>query len=84
MAGYHLLQWILPVWRKKKVQNPIEELFYCIGCGVYIFYCMMNTCDGVIRWYFFMGLVVGEISGHIILCSLEKALKNLKKKSRKS
>lgn len=81
MAGYHFLKWMIGFWRKKKSRNPVEEFLYFIGCGIYVFYCMMNACDGVIRWYFFAGLAVGELSGHIILCFFENTVKNFKKRS---
>lgn len=81
LAGYHMLRWVVRLWYKKRKHRAIEEFLYFTGCGLYIFYCMMNTCDGVIRWYFFAGIGVGGLSEYIILCFLGKAIKNFKKRN---
>lgn len=38
----------------------VEDLFYWMFVGVYVFLEMQKTCSGMIRWYFVVGLLGGS------------------------
>ena len=54
-----LREWI----RHEPVAIELEDLFYWIAASIYFFVQIYHTSDGVIRWYFILGVVLGAIFG---------------------
>lgn len=58
----------------------VEDIFFWIAAGVYLFTEIYRTCNGSIRWYF----VVGTVSGTALTAILvRKFLKKVIAKSRR-
>ncbi len=64
----------------------IEDFSFWVGSCVYVFYQIVRSSSGVIRWYFFLGLILGGIAAYIlcqncinIILIIKKYLKNRKK-----
>lgn len=50
----------------------LEDLFFWLGTGIYLFVIIYRTCNGSIRWYFVIGVLVGGILTHLIICKIVK------------
>ena len=51
-----LREWI----RHEPVAIELEDLFYWIAASIYFFVQIYHTSNGVIRWYFILGVVLGS------------------------
>lgn len=40
----------------------MEDFLFWVFSSVYVFQGMVECCNGVIRWYYFLGIVVGSWS----------------------
>ncbi|MFI3171823.1 MAG: spore cortex biosynthesis protein YabQ [Eubacteriales bacterium] len=61
----------------------IEDFCYWIFVSFFVFEQIFISCNGNLRWYFFIGIVVGVWSIHTILCVVEKGVHMVKKKLEK-
>lgn len=54
---------ILRIWRRVHSHGcmlvAVEDFFYWIGSALYIFYVLMKENNGIIRWFFIVGIVLG-------------------------
>ncbi len=50
----------------------LEDLFFWIGTGIYLFSEMYQTSNGSIRWYFVIGVCTGGILTHLIISKIVK------------
>ena len=57
----------------------MEDLVFWVAAGLYLFMEMYRTCNGAIRWYF----VIGVLLGGILTLKLFQKLKKVIDKSRK-
>ena len=37
----------------------MEDVIFWVGAGLYVFGEIEQTCDGIIRWYFVLGVLLG-------------------------
>ncbi|MEE1314801.1 MAG: spore cortex biosynthesis protein YabQ [Faecalimonas sp.] len=59
----------------------VEDLFFWIGSGIYLFLEMYRTCDGNIRWYFVLGVLIGAVlSIQLVEKFLKKGIDKFRKK----
>ena len=58
-----------------------EDLVFWIGTAIYLFMRIYQTSNGVIRWYFVAGVLIGGIATHWILEKIAK--KYLAKRKKK-
>lgn len=56
------------------VMISIEDFIFWIFASIYTYYHIFLSTYGVLRWYFFMGLVAGTWCSHTIWCMLEKII----------
>ncbi len=56
-----------------------EDLLYWIGISIYIFCQMYRTTYGSIRWFFVLGVVLGNILTYFIKIFLKKTMAKWKK-----
>ncbi len=60
----YLLYYLLYLFRKLIRHNGFwisaEDLLYWIFVGVYVFLEMQQACNGMLRWYFVVGLLGGS------------------------
>lgn len=57
----------------------IEDIIFWIFASIYTYYHIFLSTFGVLRWYFFAGIVVGIWCAHIIWYVLEKNIIKIKK-----
>ncbi len=50
----------------------VEDLIFWIGAGLYIFGEIEKTSDGIIRWYFVVGVVLGTLLTNSVFQSIQK------------
>ncbi len=58
----------------------MEDMFYWILAGVYLFIEIYRTCNGSIRWYFVVGVLLGAI---LTAAIIRKFLKKVIAKSKR-
>lgn len=56
---YRCLGCLRHIVRHSPAAVGIEDIFYWIGCALYVFVQIYHTSDGSIRWNFILGIVVG-------------------------
>ncbi len=86
LAG-NVVFWVYQLLRifRKLIKHTIffvsvEDFFFWIGIGFYLFVQVFNTSDGSLRWYFILGVVFGAI---LPLFLTEKWKKRRRKKGKK-
>ena len=79
---YYLIHLIRKLIRHNLFFVSLEDFFYWIGVGFYLFVKMFNTSDGSIRWYFILGVVVGAILPWIFMKKCRKKFVAHSKKTR--
>ncbi len=52
----------------------IEDFLFWIFSSVYVFRGMIESCNGRIRWYYFLGIVAGAWSVYTIWYMLKKVI----------
>ena len=66
----------------------LEDFFFWVWAGLYLFVKIYDTSDGSIRWFFTIGVVVGGVCSFFVLHFLSEMGKKLfdkkKKKDEKS
>ena len=74
----------LRVFRRIIVHNliwiSIEDILFWIGTGFYLFYQIYQNSNGIIRWYFVIGVLIGGIITYVFV---DKILKKYIAKSKK-
>lgn len=81
----YLIYCVLRVLRRIVKHNlfwiSLEDLIYWIGVGVYLFIRIYQTSNGMIRWYFVVGILVGGLATHrIVQKFVKKYIAKQKKK----
>ena len=78
LAG-NILYWIycaIRVWRRILKHTlfwvSVEDVFYWIWTGIYLFLCIYRTSNGDIRWYFILGVCGGGLFTHNITNKISK------------
>lgn len=61
----------------------IEDILYWMGAAVYFFVQIYHTSDGVIRWYFILGVVLGAIFASVFFGWMKKLHKKIYTRSHK-
>lgn len=74
-----LLYTALRIFRRVIKHNllvvSIEDALFYLFSSVYIFYQIFLSTNGVLRWYFFLGVVLGVWSIYTIWYGVEKVIK---------
>ncbi len=58
----------------------LEDFFFWVWTGVYLFEKIYNTSDGSIRWFFTIGVVIGGICSFAGVHFLDKMGREVKRK----
>lgn len=74
-----LREWI----RHEPVAIELEDLFYWIAASIYFFVQIYHTSNGVIRWYFILGVVLGAIFASVFFGWMKKLHKKIYTRSHK-
>ena len=61
----------------------IEDILYWMGAAVYFFVQIYHTSDGVIRWYFILGVVLGAVFASVFFGWMKKLHKKIYTRSHK-
>ena len=80
----YLAYCMLRVFRRIVKHNlffiSLEDIFYWIATGFYLFVRIYQTSNGTIRWYFVVGVLLGGIITH---CIIQKIIKKYIAKRKK-
>lgn len=76
---YQILCWFRKLIVHKQWIIGLEDLIYWFGVSVYLFYQMYRTTYGEIRWYFVLGVFVGNVFSYKIVCFVRKKQRKYKK-----
>ena len=72
----YLIYCALCVFRRIVKHNlfwiSLEDLVYWIGTGFYLFIRIYQTSNGMIRWYFVVGVLAGGLATHRLLYKFVK------------
>ena len=75
--SYHCVVCLRRIWKHSSFLVGVEDLIYWIGTAVYLFVQIYHTSDGVIRWYFALGVVFGAFVSTILIRKIKKMLKKI-------
>lgn len=50
----------------------LEDVIFWLGTAIFLFVKLYQTCNGSIRWYFVIGVLIGGIFTHLIICKIIK------------
>ena len=72
----YLVYCVLRVFRRMIKHNlffvSLEDIFYWVATGLYLFVKIYQTSNGTIRWYFVVGVLLGGIITHSIIQKIVK------------
>lgn len=77
---YNALRVFRRILKHNLVWISIEDLLFWIGTGFYLFLQIYQSSNGVIRWYFVIGVILGGIITYVIV---DKIMKKYIAKSKK-
>ncbi len=69
---YSLIRVMRRLWKHNLFFVSLEDLIFWIGTGIYLFVRIYQTSDGIIRWYFVIGVLLGGILTHFIISQISK------------
>ena len=69
---YALIRVMRRLWKHNLFFVSLEDLIFWIGTGIYLFVRIYQTSDGIIRWYFVIGVLLGGILTHFIISQISK------------
>jgi hypothetical protein len=69
---YALIRVMRRLWKHNLFFVSLEDLIFWIGTGIYLFVRIYQTSDGIIRWYFVIGVLLGGIVTHFIIFQISK------------
>lgn len=75
--AYRCISCFRQIVRHNLVVMGIEDLAYWLGSAIYLFVQIYHTSDGVIRWYFVLGVVLGAVLMTFFLQKFEKVSKKI-------
>ena len=75
--SYHSLVCLRKIFKHKKVMIELEDALYWLAVSIYLFVQIYHTSNGVIRWYFVLGIVFGAIISTIFIRKMKKVLKKI-------
>lgn len=81
--SYHCIVCFREIVRHSLLVMGIEDILYWIGAAVYFFVQIYHTSDGVIRWYFILGVVLGAIFASVFFGWMKKLHKKIYTRSHK-
>lgn len=60
-AVYDVFRILRRIYSHGSVWIAIEDFFYWIACALYISYVLMKENNGIIRWFFVLGILLGML-----------------------
>ncbi|MEE0884643.1 MAG: spore cortex biosynthesis protein YabQ [Faecalimonas sp.] len=70
--AYSVIRVVRRLWKHNLFFVSLEDLIFWIGTGIYLFVRIYQTSDGIIRWYFVIGVLLGGIVTHFIIFQISK------------
>ena len=74
---YQVLVQIRKLVKHSITMVNVEDFFFWIGVGIYLFRQMYRTTYGTIRWFFVLGVILGSVSAWLIKRVFNNLLKNM-------
>lgn len=70
--AYSVIRVVRRLWKHNLFFVSLEDLIFWIGTGIYLFVRIYQTSNGIIRWYFVIGVLLGGIVTHFIIFQISK------------
>ncbi len=84
LCGIYILIKILRIiFPHKNMWISIQDFLFWIYASVSVFLAMLEACHGVIRWYYYLGIVLGAIAVYSIWYMTKKVIYIIKKRLEK-
>lgn len=74
---YHCISCFRANFRHHLLLVEIEDMLYWITTAIYLFVQIYYTSNGVVRWYFALGVVFGVLVSTVFLREIKKMLKKI-------
>ena len=81
--SYHCIVCFREIVRHSLLVMGIEDILYWMGAAIYFFVQIYHTSNGVIRWYFILGVVLGAIFASVFFGWMKKLHKKIYTRSHK-
>lgn len=52
----------------------VEDVVFWISTSIYLYICIFQTCNGSIRWYFVLGVLIGGVLTHFAMLKIQKSI----------
>ena len=72
---YHCISCFRANFRHHLLLVEIEDMLYWIATAVYLFVQIYYTSDGVLRWFFALGVVIGTVISTLFVRKMKKMSK---------
>jgi len=69
---YHAIRIVRRILKHNLFWVSLEDAFFWIATGFYLFLKIYETSNGTIRWYFVLGVLIGGIFTHYIILKITK------------
>ncbi len=69
---YSVIRVMRRLWKHNLFFVSLEDLIFWIGTGIFLFIKIYQTSDGIIRWYFVIGVLLGGLITHFIISQISK------------
>jgi len=69
---YHAIRVFRRIVKHNLFWISLEDAFFWIATGFYLFFVIYQTSNGTIRWYFVLGVLAGGIFTHQIIMKITK------------
>lgn len=70
--AYSVIRVVRRLWKHNLFFVSLEDLIFWIGTGIFLFVRIYQTSDGIIRWYFVIGVLLGGIITHFFISQISK------------
>ena len=75
--AYQCLSCLRRVVRHRKIVVEIEDIVYWIAASIYLFVQIYYTSNGVLRWFFALGVVIGTVISTLFIRKTKKMSKKI-------
>lgn len=84
LLAYHCIRVLRRLLRHNLFWISIEDFLFWTGTALYLFVEIYRTSDGMIRWFFVIGVGTGSLVSYGILKILVKMYRKIFRKDKKS
>ena len=74
---YRCISCLRQIIRHNHFVTEMEDMVYWVGSAIYLFVQIYNTSDGVIRWYFVLGVAFGAVLMTVFIQRVEAGFQKI-------